>query len=120
MAKVIEEIENAPTREATERIMEEAATELGLDLNRLLGQGDSTRVDRSGANNEDFVTCVCDKVFVDIKGAFAFNGVVALIGEKYLEAGKRIVKRLAKQGTQNKAWYMAGLLSWWGSQRATA
>ena len=71
--------------------------------------------------NEDFVTCVRDKAFADIKGAFAFNGVLALVGEKnYLEAGKRIVKHLAKQGIRRNAWYMAGLLAWWGAQRAAA
>ena len=130
LAKVIEEIENAPTREDAERIMKEnfgeegmkeAATELGLDPNRPLGQGDPTRAGRSGANNEDFVTCVHDKAFADIKGAFAFNGVLALVGKKnYLEAGKRIVKHLAKQGIRRNAWAMAGLLAWWGGQCATA
>ena len=130
LAKVIEEIENAPTREDAERIMKEnfgeegmkeAATELGLDPNQPLGQGDLSRADRSGANNEDFVTCVRDKAFADIKGAFAFNGVLALVGEKnYLEAGKRIVKHLAKQGIRRNAWAMAGLLAWWGGQCATA
>ena len=130
LAKVIEEIENAPTREDAERIMKEnfgeegmkeAATELGLDPNRPLGQGDPTRAGRSGANNEDFVTCVRDKAFADIKGAFAFNGVLALVGKKnYLEAGKRIVKHLAKQGIRRNAWAMAGLLAWWGGQCATA
>ena len=130
LAKVIEEIDNAPTREDAERIMKEnfgeegmkeAATELGLDPNQPLGQGDPTRAGRSGANNEDFVTCVRDKAFADIKGAFAFNGVLALAGEKnYLEAGKRIVKHLAKQGIRRNAWYMAGLLAWWGAQCAAA
>lgn len=130
MAKVIEEIENAPTREDAERIMKEnfgeegmkeAATELGLDLNQPLGQGDPSRADRSGANNEDFVTCVRDKAFADIKGAFTINGVTALIGEKnYFEAAKRIVKHLAKQGIRRNAWAMAGLLAWWGGQCATA
>lgn len=64
--------------------MKEAATELGLDPNQPLGQGDPSRADRSGANNEDFVTCVRDKAFADIKGAFAINGVTALIGEKII------------------------------------
>ena len=130
LAKVIEEIDNAPTREDAERIMKEnfgeeglkeAAVELGLDPNQPLGQGDPTRAGRSGANNEDFVTCVRDKAFADIKGAFAFNGVLALVGEKnYLEAGKRIVKHLTKQGIRRNAWYMAGLLAWWGAQCAAA
>lgn len=130
LAKVIEEIDNAPTREDAERIMKEnfgeegmkeAATELGLDPNQPLGQGDPTRAGRSGANNENFVTCVRDKAYADIKGAFAFNGVLALVGEKnYLEAGKRIVKHLAKQGIRRNAWYMAGLLAWWGAQCAAA
>ena len=130
LAKVIEEIENTPTREDAERIMKEnfgeegmkeAATELGLDPNQPLGQGDPSRADRSGANNEDFVTCVRDKAFADIKGAFAINGVTALIGEKnYFEAAKRIVKHLAKQGIRRNAWAMAGLLAWWGGQCATA
>lgn len=98
LAKVIEEIENAPTREDAERIMKEnfgeegmkeAATELGLDPNRPLGQGDPTRAGRSGANNEDFVTCVRDKAFADIKGAFAFNGVLALVGKKITSKQER-------------------------------
>ena len=130
LAKVIEEIDNAPTREDAERIMKEnfgeegmkeAATELGLDPNQPLGQGDPSRADRWGANNEDFVTCVRDKAFVNIKGAFTINGVTALIGEKnYFEAAKRIVKHLAKQGIRRNAWAMAGLLAWWGGQCATA
>ena len=130
LAKGIEEIDNAPTREDAERIMKEnfgeeglkeAAAELVLDPNQPLGKGDPTRAGRSGANNENFVTRVRDKAYADIKGAFAFNGVLALVGEKnYLEAGKRIVKHLAKQGIRRNAWYMAGLLAWWGAQCAAA
>lgn len=61
--------------------MKEAATELGLDPNQPLGQGDPSRAGRSGANNEDFVSCVRDKAFADIKGITLIRNGLMAFGE---------------------------------------
>lgn len=89
------------------------AHEVGLPADALFVQKSQIAARRS------FVDCIKSSVGDDLKSFFSVNAIAALIGqEKYVEAAKKAVEYLAKQGIKRNAAGLAATLGFYGARCA--
>lgn len=93
----------------------DAAATLGLNLDSLF-YGETVPSDAVGLPRDvgSFLRCMRDEAADDLKSIFDIQPIAVLIGQKdYVEAAKKAVEHLAKQGIKRNVAGLAATLGWY-------